>query len=89
MKQMDRGAPSFLQSKWSDAVLWLLLFGIFLTLFQVGDRLHYLALVSMWVAVGVLAGVYMFCKLAAKQWPYVRAHINRESIVSRLRQLEP
>ena len=88
LRQIDRGPPPFLQSKWSDVLLWLVLFALFFVLFQAGHRLPYLALVVIWVTIGVLVGVYKFCKLAAKQWPYVQLHLNRESIASRLRQLE-
>ena len=37
---------------------------------------------------GIFAGIAIHSGIAAKQWPIIKPHINKESIVARVKQLE-
>ena len=89
LKQIDHGPHRALQSTWLEIVMWLAVVALFLVMFQLGDRIHPLALALVSTSVGVIAGVFGICKTAARQWLVLRHHITRESVVARLAQLEP
>jgi hypothetical protein len=89
LKQIDSGPPKAFQSFWTDLIVWLIAAAIFLAIFVAGEKLHPLVRILIPVFVGIGLGAFGFLQLAAKQWPYLRQHVNRESIVGRLSELEP
>jgi hypothetical protein len=88
-RQLEGGIPRIYRSPWSEVALWLVLVIAFMVLFQLGERIHPLALAIVSSFIGIAAGVFGFMRLVAKQWPVVQPHINRESVASRLQQLGP
>lgn len=89
LKLIDSGAPKAFQSFWVGLALWISAAAIFFAIFVAGDKVH--PLVSLFISafVGIALGAFTLAKLAAKQWPYLRNHVNRESVMGRLSELEP
>jgi hypothetical protein len=89
LRQVDRGMPRIYSSPWGDFLLWFAVALVFMVLFQLGNRAHPLVFAVVSALLGVVAGVYGFLRLVAKQWPAIRPHVNVESVASRLEQLGP
>lgn len=88
LKQIDNGPSRFFLSAWLYVVVW---FGIALTFFaffQAGDRAHPVLLALVSAFIGILAGTLSFVQLAAKRWTYLRPHIDRDSVVKRISELQ-
>lgn len=88
LKQIDGGPSPIFQSLWFDVLVWFAVALIFFVLFQVGDRIHSLIFALASLFVGILAGLFGFAQLAIKRWPYFRPHVDRNSVVRRLSELE-
>jgi hypothetical protein len=89
LKLVDSGAPKALQSSWTGLALWISAAAIFFAIFVAGNRVHPLVSLGISAFVGIAIGAFTLAKLAAKQWPYLRHHVNRESVAGRLSELEP
>lgn len=88
LRSMDGDDLGVITSKWLPWAAWPLLFvSIFLVLHfqrQLGTEVTG----GLACLLGVVAGVGMFWHVSAARWPYVRHHLNRESIERRLRELQ-
>lgn len=89
LKQIDNGAPAWLQRAWVNVLLWFVVAALFLVLFQAGNKISPLVLALSGLMVGVAVGYFSILQCAARTWPMLRPHVTRESIVERLSALKP
>jgi len=89
LKAIDNGPSKIWLSFWFDLLSWFAVAFIFFVLFQAGNRIHPLLTALVALFVGVLAGFVSFAQLSAKRWSYFRPHVDRNSVVKRLSELEP
>jgi hypothetical protein len=88
LQQIDNGAPSLLRSRWVELGLWLLTVAFMVTALQLSERVPLIITIGACLLVGILLGAYFLWQFAAKQWPFLRRHVSRESVVQRINDLE-
>ena len=90
LKRAERSVVTSTAARFACLVLWLLLVGAFMALFQLaphaGRSVLYIAVGS--AVLGAIGAWLLFYLAALKQWPLIQAHLNAESIRNRLRELE-
>lgn len=65
---------------------WLVLAGTFFLL--VSDQLGGATGAMITGVVGIVVGMFMQTAEAGKQWPYLKSHLNPDSVERRLKELE-
>ena len=68
------------------AVAWVTMVAAFMLVMK-GELVNILAVATAGFA-GIFAGVAIYSGIAAKQWSIIKPHINAESVVARVKQLE-
>ncbi|WP_425533333.1 hypothetical protein [Xanthomonas campestris] len=90
LRQIERPNPSLLASNWPVFCVWLLFAGAFMYLFKTGQHspLHPLVLALGSTCLGVLGAWIVLLSVIARQWPYLRDHIDVDSLRARLAELD-
>jgi len=88
LKSFNREPGKALFSRWVKAVLWLAVCVMFFGLFKMGFRYGSVFTVLVSFTIGIFAGIYSVYEIAARQWPFLHPHINRESVEARLAELD-
>lgn len=90
LSNLDRKSPHWITSKWSMVIHWVLLALAFLALFALGENriVSINTLVLFAVFIGMVFGVFFMYRQSYKCWPYLTAHLSRDSISKRLHEIE-
>ena len=90
IRKMDNNKKHPITSFWLAAILWILLFLIVLglsTLYHVG----YIGVGILLLITGVtscIAGCILIMRFSEQYWPYLKNHIDKQSISERINELE-
>jgi len=87
LKQIDHGVPTVLRSRLIKVGVWLLSVALLILIARFNELVSLGFTVGICFFVGSLVGFYITLHLAAKQWPLIRPHISRESVVERINEL--
>jgi len=89
LRRIDHGVGGLLASRWALPVIWGGLVLGSAVAFAVAQLLPTWGVALLFVVLGVAYSQLYFRVFAARGWPILRQHLNRESIVARLSQLGP
>ncbi|AOL21374.1 hypothetical protein ABQW55_022660 [Xanthomonas citri pv. malvacearum] len=90
LRLIERPNNSLLASNWPVFGVWLLFAGGFMYLFKTGMQspLHPLILALGSTCLGIAGAWVVLLSVIARQWPYLREHIDVESVRARLAELD-
>ncbi|WP_143814365.1 DUF4175 domain-containing protein [Novilysobacter spongiicola] len=88
LMHMDADKPSILASRWLPPVTWLAACAFFIALFQLQHALPPAVFAGLACLVGIVLGALAFWRACTAKWPFVKPHLDRSSIVRRVRELE-
>ncbi|MBE5314818.1 MAG: hypothetical protein H4O13_05380 [Xanthomonadales bacterium] len=71
-----------------SVVLWLALAVYFFLLLRLDGGFMLFVVAAASILFGIVIATAAFRGLAAKQWSFIKPHINQETVASRLRELE-
>ena len=89
LKKIDDDRPSFITSLGFRVVLWIVLALSFLLLNSYSQR----DAVNEWITagialfLGILVGVSSTIRVSEKSWKYVKPHISKKSIETRINEI--
>ncbi len=85
---LEKGTPKYLQSFWVDLGLWLMLFALFTIMLLLRERIPYMVSAAIFMLAGSLLGSFFVSQAASKHWPLLRPHVDKESVVQRIEELD-
>jgi hypothetical protein len=88
LRQLESPSRNVLLAEWFLPAGWVVSVVAFAAVFQFGERINPGLLAAMFAVFGVVIGIAFFAREYAKQEPVMRPHIDRESILRRLAELE-
>jgi hypothetical protein len=88
LRNFDRGPRGVLQSRWFTVMNSIVVALIFFALFKSGLAEDSMIAVLIAFVLGVVQGIFSFQDISVRYWPILQPHLNRESIESRLAELD-
>ncbi len=88
LKRIDNTGKSWLASRWLPPILWLAIVGSFFLLLRYGNLIGETAVVVCAALVGNLGCLVLNRRDSARAWPFIAPHINRQSVLNRLAELD-
>ena len=89
LTRVENDKPILFMRAWFNPVLWVVSAIIILTLLQLSEseRINTLVVIFVSSLLGVAIGFVSLLQSNIKQWPYIKKHINSESIKTRINEL--
>lgn len=89
LKRIDQSNKPFITSFIFKFILWLALVSIIVILLQLhkAGNIHIIILISASMFSGGVLGFIVLLQSGYKQWPYIKPHIDRNSIEERIKKL--
>jgi hypothetical protein len=90
LARLDRPNPRFFATRWPLVALWLTLVVFFMFVAQLarGYQANSLVLALGSFGLGLASAWVGYAVCWARQWPLIRRHLDRQSLQSRLQELE-
>lgn len=89
LRRAENPVVPIFSSRWLLPVAWLGLVVLALLLLSIGPLIGQSASAVSFMLFGILCSYIWVRASAAKGWPVLSPHINKQSIVGRLKALEP
>ncbi len=87
LHRLDHRPGRLFGSRWSAAALWVGLVILTVLALSVGRMLPYQGAMLMFLVLGLVYAAVILKLQAARSWPVLQAHVSRESVERRLREL--
>lgn len=89
LTKIENDRPPLCMRAWFNPALWLMLALVILILLQLGENkeISTIVVVACSSLLGLVVGFISSLQASLKQWPYIKKHINTESIKSRMSEL--
>lgn len=88
LKFLDRAPRSVFLSPWFKVAYWIVFFLLFFALFRLESGPYVLGAVLVAFVFGFAQGYLSVQEHAIRRWPFIRPHLNRETIEARLAELD-
>ena len=89
LKRANSPTASVFSARWFLPLAWLGLVVLAFLLLSIGPLIGQSASALSFILFGFLGSYIWFRVSAAKGWPVLSSHINKQSIIGRLEALEP
>jgi len=89
LRRVDQANGGWLAKGWALSAIWLALVFTSTIAFAISGLLPAWGSALLFVVLGVVYSQLYFRVFAARGWPILRQHINRESLAARLGELGP
>ena len=88
LAQMDKPTKAMPGIWWICCGIWLVVFILFLLLFEAGNPFPPIVLALIAFFFGAVVGAVMLSVRAVDNWPTIRRHLSKESIRARIDEIE-
>ena len=89
LKRIDQNKKPFITTFLFKFILWLVLVAIITVMLQLHktENIHIIILITASMLSGSALGFIVLLQSGYKQWPYIKPHIDRDSIEERIKTL--
>ena len=89
LARIENDKPILFTRIWFNPVLWIISALIILTLLQLSESgtISTIVVIVVSALLGLVIGAISLIQSNIKQWPYIKKHINTESIQTRISEL--